>query len=333
MARTISSSLRRAVFLQETGDGIIPFLTISHAALSAPIRVAGDGVDYSWLGETWVGFPFGIQMLTDDEAMPKCQIEMQNVDRKIGDTLRVITSPARLRLDLVAASEFDQTVDPRVPLISTNLLLRSEEMNSSPWVSSLTIAADQIAAPDGTITADRLTATGAATPTHYQTATVLPSAAYIYSAYVRLGTLSAADFKMAFRDDTAGSFIAIDVVPSVVPLGYRWTRLFYALTTPVGCTSLRVYPFRNSGSPIGTFYIWGAQLTPGSILRNYVRTTTAPYTSLGTPPIEYTANHLFLVNVSVNAMTVTGDVVSWDYTQDTWPARRATQDRYPGLFR
>lgn len=169
MARTLSGALKRLLLTQMTGAGIIAFLTIDHDNLAEPIRVACDGVNYVRDGETFTGFPFKFGLLTDDENPPKAQIEIQNADRKIGDALRSLTSPARLTLELLSADEFDQTVKPRV--------------------------------------------------------------------------------------------------------------------------------------------------------------------ALGTPPIEYEASNLFLVNVSVNAMTITGDVVSWDYTQDSWPARRATQDRFPGLFR
>ncbi|MFG1238001.1 DUF1833 family protein [Xanthobacter autotrophicus DSM 597] len=169
MRRVIPSSLRRVLDLQESGEAIIGFLTISHASLATSIRVAADGVDYLWLGETWIGFPFKFALLSDGEGAPRTQIEVQNVDRKIGDALRAITSPARVQIDILAASEFDQGADPRTPL--------------------------------------------------------------------------------------------------------------------------------------------------------------------GTPLVAYSAKHLFLVNVSVNPLAVTGDLVSWDYTQDTWPGRRATQERCPALYR
>ncbi|WP_296584217.1 hypothetical protein [Xanthobacter sp.] len=167
--RAIPSSLRRVLDLQESGEALIGFLTISHASLAASIRVASDGVDYVWLGETWIGFPFKFAILSDGEAGPRTQIEVQNVDRKIGDALRSITTPARVQIDILAASEFDETADPR--------------------------------------------------------------------------------------------------------------------------------------------------------------------TARGTPLVAYSAKHLFLTNVKVDPLVVTGDVVSWDYTQDTWPGRRATQDRCPALYR
>lgn len=58
-----------------------------------------------------------------------------------------------------------------------------------------------------------------------------------------------------------------------------------------------------------------------------------PRTPIGTPIVEYEADFLRLENVSVDAMTVTADIASWDFTQEPWPAIRATKGRLPGLYR
>ncbi|MFG1276547.1 DUF1833 family protein [Xanthobacter autotrophicus] len=169
MPRPISASLRELLQRQESGEAVLFFVTLDHPDLAEPVRVVCDGVDYVWQGETWIGFPFDIELLSDGEGPPRAQMTIQNVDRSIGDTVRDLTGQISLRMEIVAASEFDQTVAPRV--------------------------------------------------------------------------------------------------------------------------------------------------------------------AIGTPPVEYSASNLRLANVSVDALQVTGDIVSYDYSQDTYPARRATQDRYPALFR
>ena len=169
MARAISGAFLRQLLRQESGDAAIWFLTIEHDDLTAPIRIVCDGVNYAFNDFEWIGFRFDINLLTDDESSPKCQIQLQNADRRIGDALKALTSTVRICIDIVAASEFDQTVVPRV--------------------------------------------------------------------------------------------------------------------------------------------------------------------ALGDAPFEYTANHLRLANVSVDAMMITGDVISRDYSQDSFPARLATQDKFPGLYR
>lgn len=50
-----------------------------------------------------------------------------------------------------------------------------------------------------------------------------------------------------------------------------------------------------------------------------------------TPDVQ--AEHLFLTDVTVDALNVSGTIRSWDYTQESWPAMRATQDRCPAVYR
>lgn len=54
---------------------------------------------------------------------------------------------------------------------------------------------------------------------------------------------------------------------------------------------------------------------------------------IGTPVPWYSAPGLRLRNVTVDAMAVSGEVVSYDPTSEPWPSVRATRDRLPGLFR
>ena len=60
---------------------------------------------------------------------------------------------------------------------------------------------------------------------------------------------------------------------------------------------------------------------------------TRPRTPIGSPFVQYVADKLYLSNVTVDVLTVSSDIVGWDYLQRTWPGIRATQGRLPGLFR
>jgi hypothetical protein len=151
-----------------------------------------------------------------------------------------------------------------------NLLSRPIEFDNATWVkgSDLSVTANSIAAPNGTMTGELLTINSSGGGI-YQVVTVTPSTTYTFSLYVRLGTLAAADFKLAFRNDTAGAFIASDVVPAQTPNSSGWVRVIYTVAVPSGCTSLRVYGFRNASVSTGTFYLWGAKLELGPVATTF----------------------------------------------------------------
>jgi hypothetical protein len=54
-------------------------------------------------------------------------------------------------------------------------------------------------------------------------------------------------------------------------IGTDWTRISVTFTVPVGCTTIAIYPVRDS-AVTGTAYIWGAQLEALPFTTSYIRT-------------------------------------------------------------
>jgi Domain of unknown function (DUF1833) len=116
---SVSLSFRRQAEASFAGDVDLCFLTISHPLILEPIRVVWDTKDYIYGGYTFVGFPFDITLLSDDENPPKAQLNIQNVDSRIGDTIRQLRTPPRLRIELLSSSDFNLNADPRTAIAST----------------------------------------------------------------------------------------------------------------------------------------------------------------------------------------------------------------------
>ncbi len=102
-----SQSLIDAVYADETDEVFVVLLRITHPALAEPVLLANNTEDVVSNGETFIGFPFDITLFDDNEQTPRAQLEVQNVDRRIGDAVLALTSPALMDIMIVLASDPD----------------------------------------------------------------------------------------------------------------------------------------------------------------------------------------------------------------------------------
>jgi hypothetical protein len=110
MPRTLTTTFRNNLEASANPDIPVLFATITNPLLADPIRVVNDVVDYQWQGELYIGFPFMIELVTDSDRPPSAKIRMQNVNGVIGRMVQRLKTTSRIRLDVIASSEFADPV-------------------------------------------------------------------------------------------------------------------------------------------------------------------------------------------------------------------------------
>ena len=150
---------------------------------------------------------------------------------------------------------------------STNICLWSESIANWNTVNA-TVVANDATAPDGKVDADIITITASGGGVNSSLSTVTASTEYTFSYYVKLGTISSTETKLAIYNNSGLTWIDSDV--SYTASTTYWTRVERTFTTPVGCTSITFYPQRDSSGGIGTLWVWGCQIETGGFASSYI---------------------------------------------------------------
>ena len=205
---------------------------------------------------------------------------------------------------------------------ATNLIYPSNI--GSGWTYTGDTVINNAIAPDGTTTAATTTVPTSPLTAPYQIATVLSSTVYTASFYIKLGTLSAANYKFAVYDQTNSTWIQQNIVPTVTPVAYEWRRITYTFTTPATCTTIRLYEFRDPTGPAtgGTIFTWGAQVELGYFASSLIPTTVSTATRAADTYTSATATRAKDVCVMTNLTPWFNNdqqsfVVSWKTYKDT----------------
>ena len=176
----------------------------------------------------------------------------------------------------------------------TNLLLQSEDF-STTWSAlrgSQYLTTNQETAPNGTLTADKLTGSGSTASQGLNQNTSSIATVFTFSVYAKYGThqwiqlFANGDSRPWANYDlvngVVGSATGTDMSASIEPVGDGWYRCSLTRTVDNGSnTGGRIYlvdsgtATRNASSATSDYvYLWGAQLEQSSTAGEYVKTTS-----------------------------------------------------------
>lgn len=83
-------------------------LTIAHDALVPSLRFANNTVDVTSRGNLYLGWPFQLSLPGEyDDQLPTVQLQIDNIDRRIMEGVRALTSAPTVTLEVVLASSLD----------------------------------------------------------------------------------------------------------------------------------------------------------------------------------------------------------------------------------
>ena len=165
----------------------------------------------------------------------------------------------------------------RLTYAPNNLILRSEEFNDAAWTkgANASVAANQAIAPNGTLTADRITfSADVASADIFQSITSVAGTTYTASVYVWADAGEATTVTIQLQN---GSGVAIASIANV-PISTSFSRLTLTATATDATVRLRVT--RGTGMGAKSLYLWGAQLeavTYQTTPSTYVATTASAY--------------------------------------------------------
>jgi hypothetical protein len=176
-----------------------------------------------------------------------------------------------------------------------NLLTYSQAFNDAAWLKqNSTITANTAVAPDGTTTAETLTASAGTSNHIVQQTNAVPAGSNVFSVYLKAGTNNFAQLAFASTSTYANFNLGTGVVgtssgvtASIVSVGSGWYRCIAVFTksTETSCvvavassaSDARLQSWTAAGTE--TIFIWGAQLEQRSAVTAYTATTTQVITN------------------------------------------------------
>ena len=137
---TVSQEFRDAAYPQDSGEAFVFLLKIEHPDLEEPIRLTDSEYDLVVADEgegegpvTYIAAPFQLEPPGQTEDDPRGRLIVPNVDRRIGEGIDLISTPATVSIRQVLES--DPTLQAGDAL--ENLLLQEVRGTAESFEGSL----------------------------------------------------------------------------------------------------------------------------------------------------------------------------------------------------
>ncbi|MEN6301365.1 MAG: hypothetical protein ABFD96_01495 [Armatimonadia bacterium] len=230
---------------------------------------------------------------------------------------------------------------------SRNLLTFTQEFDNAAWVKTrASVSADQVAAPDGTLTADKLIEDTTASNSHRVQRTItLTGASVTFSAYLKAAERTfaylrmddASTVKYVYVDLSTGALgtVTSGVTGSVTSVGNGWYRVSMVFVAPAATASGVVVVGSAASGSSDTYtgngtsgiYLWGAQLEANATATDYTRNNGGVFPPrLDYDPVTLAPKGLLVEEQRTNLFTYSEqfDGPSWTPTNLTVTANSTT---------
>ena len=227
-----------------------------------------------------------------------------------------------------------------------NLFLRSQEFDNASWSKlDATVSANSVAAPDGTVTSDKLTEnTALAAHELYQSVSITSGIRYTFSFFakaagrnfVACGHNGTGSYAYSYFNLSDGTVVSSGTghTTSIQSVGNGWYRISSTFTS--GSTSSIAFEILTSdngsrvsytGDGTSGVYLWGAQLSVGSVPGDYTPTTSAAVYGprFDFDPVTLAARGLLIEEQRTNLLTYSEqfDNAAWTKTRSNVTANAA----------
>lgn len=175
---------------------------------------------------------------------------------------------------------------------ATNAFQRSEEFEDAYWTkNNVTVTTNATIAPDGTMTADKITATTTGTDRRIQRADTIASGTYTTSIFIKAAEINTVRlYGPGFNSATRASFTLTGsgtvsnlagATAQIQNYGNGWYRCSVSAFYGGGSTQRLYLNLELNGGNVNAgdgLFVWGAQSETDSVPTSYIPTTTAAVT-------------------------------------------------------